>query len=97
MAARQKVQGHEKAVFQQLEKLQAQGPARTTTTSLPVRPAKPQTVASVPEPASTSRSVEPNQSPEAQAVKVELEADTQEATDVFWRNNSISQASQVHF
>lgn len=99
---RQKVQGHERAVFQQLEKLQAQDPARSTKTStLPVLPAKPQTVSIVEGPGQSSRPVDPTRNAavaEPQTVKVELADDGalhQGGTDVFWRNNPISQAHQV--
>lgn len=92
------MQGQERAVFQQLKKLQAQDPARSMkTTTLPSLPAKPQTVTNVEGPAQCSRPVEPNRA-EAQVAKVELEADgalNQGSTDVFWRNNPISPANQV--
>lgn len=77
---RQKVQGHERAVFQQLEKLQAQEPARTTS-SLPAKTG--QTPAEAPHSASPPRI----RSPEAQAVKVEPEA----TTDEYWGNNQSNQ------
>jgi len=98
---RQEVHGHERAEFQQLEKLQAQDSAQIAKNTSPVLPAEPQIVAYVEESAQSSRPVEHNHSPglaEAQVVTVEVEADgvlNQGCTDVSWRNNPVSQANQV--
>lgn len=100
---RQKVPGHEKAVFQQLEKLQVQDPARSTKTTLPVLPAKPSTVTNVEGPAQSSRPSEQNRNDglaegQVPVVKGELETNgalNQGGTDIFWRNDPVSQANQV--
>jgi len=98
---RQDVQGHEKALFQQLEKLQAQDSAQSTKSTSPVLCAKPQTVDNVEVSTQCSCPVEQNQDPglgEAQVVKVELDsALNQGSTDVLLHNKPITQANQVHF
>jgi len=97
---RQAVQGHETAVFQQLEKLQAQDSVQSTKTTSAVLSAKPQTVANVEVSTQCSCPVENNQNPglgEAQVAKLELDsALNQGSTDVLWLNKPITQASQVH-